>query len=172
MAGTDQRINTGLYVPTTEIFDVISGLQTSDVSSPEFKELLIRLAQQVNRINLALNNKVSGLYFEEEFLNGKLWSNFSSDNPENQSQGFHFEVNTGALAVGVNTIAHGLTIGSTWRTVFIYGSASDRTGTNYQPIPNGDNMTITVDGTNIVITNNTAIAFTDSRVVLEYVKNG
>jgi hypothetical protein len=172
MAVAGQQANTGLYIPTTAIFDIISRLQQSNANSEEFKELIVRLSQQVNSINIALNLKESGLYPLEEFLNSKLWFNASSDNPDNQRQSFHYTFNTGALGAGANTIAHGLTIAATWQMMSIRGAASDTSGINYAPIPNSGAayISVSVDATNITIDNNSGIAFTDSVVVLEYCK--
>ena len=64
----------GAFVPTNLIWDV-QQLQSVDVNSPEFKELLVRLYQNINNIALVLNIKDTGMYQLSEFVNGQLFFN-------------------------------------------------------------------------------------------------
>ena len=48
------QANPGAFVETTQIWDA-SQIQEMDVNSPDFKELIIRLYQNMNKIALALN---------------------------------------------------------------------------------------------------------------------
>lgn len=170
----DQLNNTGSFVQQTPIFDP-TRLYEVEVTSPEFKELLVLLAQQMNNISLVLNQKISGYYLNEEFVTGSQFYNPNSDNPLELIPEYRSVYDTGALPTGVTTIvAHGLTIASTWRFTAIYGTANDNVGPLYAPIPNGvvgaGDIAISIDGTNINITNNTGTNFTSSNVVLQYVK--
>ena len=170
----DQLSNTGSFVQQTPIFDASRLLQV-DVTSPEFKELLILLAQQTNNISLVLNQKVSGYYIDQEFATSAQYYNPNSNNPLELIPEFRSVYNTGALGAALTTIVpHGLTIGANWRFTAIYGTANDNVTPLYSPIPNGTvgggDIAITVDGTNINIVNNTATNFTSSTVVLQYVK--
>lgn len=169
----DQQINTGSYVPTTNVWDV-SRLYEVEIGSPEFKELLVRLYQNVNNIAIALNNKVSGYYINEEFVSGKLFYNPASNNQLELRPGFMKTINTGALGAGVTATNHGLTVTNTWKWMAIYGAATN-TGTLVgYPITfagaAGNNIEVRVTATQVIIDNNSGVTFTDSTVTLEYVK--
>src|SRR5574338_508502 len=129
----DQQINTGSFIPTTELLDV-SQIYSVDVNSLEFKELLVRLYQALNKISLITTNKDSGYYVEEEFVNSQQYFNPTDPSPLKTRGVFRRTYNIGALGAGAT------------------------------------NIEIYVDNTNIVITNNSGVAFTDCYVVLEYVK--
>jgi hypothetical protein len=170
----DQQSNTGSFVPTTNVWD-ISRLYEVDVGSQEFKELLVRLYQNVNNISLVLNTKDSGQYFNEEFVTGKSFFNPNSTDPLNTRGVYRKVIDTGILAAGAKSVAHGLNPVSSWKFIYIGGAASNTTTLTYYPLPfagiAGNNISITVNATNIIITNNTGSTFTDSYVILEYVKN-
>lgn len=170
----DQQINTGQFIPTTSLFDV-SQLYSVEITSPEFKELIVRLYQQVNNISLNTNNKVSGYYLQEEFVTSANYFNPNSTDPLQLRPQFRKTFNIGALPAGVTTVAHGLTIGATWIFTDIYGAASDNVGFNYYPLPfasagGAANIELRVTAANIVITNNSGVAFTSCIVTLEYLK--
>lgn len=170
----DQQINTGSYVQQTPIFDV-SKLYEVEVNSPEFKELLVILAQQTNNISLVLNNKISGYYLLEEFVTGANYFNPNSTDPLQLKPEFGKTFNIGALPAGVTNVAHNLTITNTWQFTNIYGTANDNVGSNYYPLPfasagGATNIELRVNATNIVITNNSGINFTSCLVTLKYLK--
>lgn len=159
------------YVSTAQIFDV-EKLQKQDLSNDNLKELLIRLYQSANSSALVINAKSSGLYQLSEFVNNDLYfgtsGNLNLGLPNSQRSVYRLVVNFGALAPGANSVAHGLTIGTAWTFVQIYGCAS-QTG-HYYPIPN-QNILLNIDATNVNINNGTALTFTTCTVVLEYLKN-
>jgi len=176
------QTNAGAFVPTNLIWDV-QQLYSVDVNTPEFKELLVRLYQNINNIALVLNIKDSGYYTTEEFLNGQLFF----PNPltigaglENSvfRQVFRTVINFGPLPnATTKSVAHNLDINSGFSFTRIYGATSTPQATLFYPLPFASttlNQTIqlTVDDTNINIT--TAInyvGFTTTYVVLEYLKN-
>lgn len=171
----DQQINTGSYIPTTSIWD-IGQLYDVEVNSPEFKELLVRLYQNVNNIALALNTKVTGYYIEQEFVSGKLFYNPLADpnDPLQLRPGFIKTINTGALGAGVTAVNHGITVTATFQWMFISGAATN-TGTLVgYPLPfagaAGNNIEVSVTATQVLINNNSGVTFTDSQVTLEYCK--
>ena len=171
----DQQSNTGQFVPTTNVWEV-SQIGSMDVNSEEFKLLLVRLYQNVNNISIALNAKDAGYYVEQEFNTGQQFFNPTSNNQLDLRGAFRKTVNTGALAAGVNTVAHGLTIGSTWSFTKILGAASNTTAGNYYPLPfasagGAANIEVRLDNTNIIITNNSGVTFTTSVIILEYLKS-
>jgi hypothetical protein len=169
----DQRINQGSFVPTTNVWDV-SRLYDIEVTSPEFKELLVRLYQNVNNIALVLNTKVTGYYINEEFVSGKLFFNPASNDPAALRPGFIKTINTGALGAGVTAVNHNIAVTNTFHWMFISGAATN-TGTLVgYPITfagaAGNNIEVTVSATQVIINNASGVTFTDSQVTLEYVK--
>lgn len=170
----DQQKNTGSFIATTAVWDVTQLYQT-DVTSPEFKELLVRLYQQVNNIAIALNTKDSAYYLTEEFVNSQLFTDPTNLNQLNLRPVFRKFINIGPLGPGVTTIAHGLAITNMWKFTRIYGVASDTVGFNYYPLPwasaaGATNIELKVNLNNVVITNNSGIVFTDCYVILEFLK--
>jgi hypothetical protein len=170
----DQQINTGSFVPTTNIWDV-GRFYEVDIKSPEFKEMIVRLYQNINNISVALNTKDSAFYLTEEFLNGQVYFNPTSSNVLDLRPGFRKLVNIGALGAGIKTVAHGLTVANTWKFTNIAGAASNTATLNYDPLPfagaAGNNIEVRVDGVNVIVTNNSGATFTDAYVILTYVKS-
>jgi hypothetical protein len=169
----DQQINTGSYVPTTSVWDV-SQLYEVDVTSPEFKELLVRLYQNINNIAIVLNTKVTGYYINEQFVSGKVFFNPASNDPLQLRPGFIKTINTGALAAGATAINHDIAVTNTFHWMFISGAATDTVTVVGYPIPfagaAGNNIEVSVTATQVLINNNSGVTFTDSQVTLEYCK--
>jgi hypothetical protein len=162
----DQQNSTGAYVATTNVWD-IGQLQEIDLSSTDFRELLVRLYQNINNIALILNTKHSGYFLDEEFVTSGVFFNPVSTSPLDLRSEFRLVVNVGQIVPGANTKAHGLTIESTWIFTRMYGAVTS-TGDN-RPVPSAS-LELKVDATNIVITNSSAVTFTSCIVVLEYLK--
>lgn len=169
----DQQINTGSYVPTTNIWDV-GRLYQVDVNSDEFKELLVRLYQNVNNIALALNTKSTGYYINEEFVSGKLFFNPASNDPLQLRPGFISTIDTGALDAGITAVNHNIDVTDTFMWMFIYGAATDTVSIVGYPLPYsdvaGNNISVSVTTTQVIINNNSGVTFTNSQVTLEYCK--
>ena len=170
----DQRNNTGQFIATTAVFDV-GRLYQVEVDSPEFKELIVSLYQQVNNISLSLNTKEFGYYLEEELVDSALYFNPASSSQLDLRPEFRLTIDTGPLPAGVTLIPHGLTILASWKFTDIYGAATDNIGFNYLPLPYADvslggNIELRVDAVNVIINNASGIAFTSGIVVLEYLK--
>lgn len=167
--------NNGMFVPTTNVWDV-ARLQSVNVTSPEFKELIIRLYQNIGNIAQVLNLKDSAYYPLNEFVNGQkffpnpAYNSLTSSQP-NFRQVFRIVINFGVLPdTATKSVAHGLTPNAGWNFTRIYACASDTTGFNYIPIPSMQ-ANLTVDATNVNIT--TAANLTNYNicyVVLEYFK--
>ena len=180
MAAT-QGIQDGLYVPTTNIWDV-DQLQDTDVNSPEFKELLVRLYQNVNLICNVLNLKESAYYDTNEFVTGQSYFpnpalNSSTSTVATYRPVYRLVINFGALPnAGTKAVAHGLTINSGFTFTRIYGAASDTTGLNYIPLPYAsptlvNNIELKVDATNVtIITGSNRSNFNICYIVLEFMK--
>jgi hypothetical protein len=190
MAGVNERINTGLFVPTTEILAILSELRSSSKNSEEFKDLIVRLGEVVNRVNLALNKKESGLYFEEEFLNGNLWGNLLSTDPENQVQEYWKVLRESSdpwanpaeadvLQAGTTNFAHGLSpaastssIYTGWKIVDLYGGATNTVSRAYYPLnfSGATYISARADATNVIIDNQSGVTFDKVDIVLRYLK--
>lgn len=165
----------GSFVPTNLVWDVAQ-LQEIDVTSPEFKELLVRLYQNINNIANVLNIKDTGIYNNSFFsVNGQLYfpnpvNNSSTPDRPAMRQVFRqvFIVPAGG------TLLHKLPINANWQFTRIYGVANDPVGNNYYPLPwasaaGATNIELKVNLTQIVITNNSGIAFPNFLVVLEWI---
>ena len=161
----------GLFVQQSPIFDV-GELQNVDLTSDNFRELLVRLYQQMTNISIQLNLKVSGYYTNTEFVTGKLF--FAADNdPANMRPIFQKVIDTGAITAGLNApIPHGLTIATTWSFISIYGAANNTTTNRYYPLPfaSATGIEVRLDANNILITNNSGFDFLTSKIILEYIK--
>jgi hypothetical protein len=167
----------GLYVPTTQVWDV-QQFYDMDVNSPQFKELLVRLYQNLNNIAVALNLKESAYYMTKEFLTGQVFFNPDTNEPEKQRPGYRQVVNFGALpAAGIQPIPHGLTLNAYTTATHIYGAATNPTTTELIPLPYsstvaGDNIEVWIDATNV----NIRVAanwstYTRCIIVIEYLKS-
>lgn len=175
----DQSVNnSGYYIPTTFIYKA-QQIQKANANSPEFKDLLVSLYQDINSIVLAVNASTKGNYFINEFNTGQLLYNPTND-LNNLRPIMRTTVAFGALpATGSKVVAHGITdIGTTYSLVKCYGSATNPAGWAGLPIPFSsatalaNNLELTVDATNVTITTGGTdySAYTVTQVVLEYVK--
>lgn len=175
------RVNSGLFIPSTQVWDV-DEINRVDVQSKEFKELLVRLYQNLNRMAVAVNLKDSAIYDTSEFVNGQTFfpnptlTSASATTPV-MRQVYRFVVNFGALPnAATKNVAHRLTINGAYTFTRIYGTASDPVGSTYIPLPYAasvlnDNIELYVDGTNVSITTAADYsAYTACYVVLEYIK--
>ena len=173
----------GAFVPTNYVWD-IQQLQQVDINSAEFKELLVRLYQNINSIALVLNVKDTGLYQTTELVNGQLYFSNPAYNSTTAAtptlrQVYRKVINyTSALPnTGTVTIAHGITCTANTTFTRIYGCASDKTGRNYIQLPYAsptlaNNIELKVDATNVtIITGNNRTNFTQTYIVLEYLQN-
>ena len=177
MAILDPSNQYGAFVNTNYVWDV-QQLEEVDVTSPAFKELLIRLYQNINNIALVLNVKTTGQFPLSETVNGNLW--FSDPNNTSQTalaptqrqelQTTYFLVNVGAS----RTIPHNITMTAVTTLTDLNGAASDQVGKNYygfKSAAGAANISAVANGTNIVITNNTGITFTTVYIVLKYLQD-
>lgn len=178
-----QSVNYGLTVPTTNVWDAdASRLQEIDVTSPEFKELLVRLYQNLSLVSTVLNLKDSAYYDTNEFVTGQSYFpnpalNSSTATVATYRPVYRKVINFGALPnAGTKTVAHGIAINSGFTFTRIYGAASDTTGLNYIPLPYAsptliNNIELKVDNTNItIITGSNRSNFNKCYVVVEFMK--
>jgi hypothetical protein len=164
----DQQKNTGLYVPTTNVWDTSRIDLIKDIS-PEFRELLVSLFQNINNIAITLNAKDSAFYITEEFQTGQVYFNPNASNVLDLRAGFRVVIDTGALGAGATVVAHGLTFPATAKLASLTGGATRSTAFAWYPI-GGTPITANVDATNININNTSGVVFDSSMVILEYVQ--
>lgn len=173
----------GSFIPTTNVWDVIERLNEVDVNSPEFKELLVVIYQNINLMALVINTKGTGIYQNQEFVNGQVY--FSNPSLSSQTTQLPTErqvwrqvINFGSLPNATSkSVAHNIPITPAVTFTRIYATSSDTTNKNYIPIPYAsasgtDNIQLDVDATNVTITTaSDRTTFTVTYVVLEYLKN-
>src|SRR5579859_1042242 len=90
------------FIVTTLIWDVIARINEVDVTSPEFKELLVRLSQYINNLSLVVNLKDTGIYSTNEIINGQKYfpnplQNSSTAGTPLDRQVYRMTINFGAL---------------------------------------------------------------------------
>lgn len=172
----------GAYVPLTYIWDT-QQLVDVDVTKPEFKELLIRLYQNLNVMANVLNVKDSGYYFtNQEFVNGQQYFPNPNNNSSTMSapiprQVFRVVINFGALPnATTQSVAHGITCNANTTFTRIYGCATNPS-TEYIPLPYSsatsvnDNIELYVDTTNVnVKTAANYSTYTVTYIIVEYLK--
>ena len=169
--------DSGHFIPTTQVWD-IQEIYSTEVTSPQFKELLVRLYQNLNTHAMATNAKDTGTYHTEEFVNGQMF--FPGSGSKDQRNVFRKVINFGALPDGsgggaVASVAHDITITKDMTFTRIYGTASKQTVPYfYLPIPYvsaTDSIELYVDATNVnIATVSDLSAYTKAYVVLEYLK--
>lgn len=147
---------------------------TSTFFPEDFEEFRVKFLEVYRDLANNLNTKEIGIYDLQEFLTGQQW--FTTGNPQKKRQTFRRVYSIGAIAAGatLNT-AHGLT-GITAFTA-IYGTAVTD-AVDYRPLPYvstvalNQQVSLTVDATNIIIVNGAGAAnITSALVVLEFLKN-
>lgn len=172
----------GVYLQTTQIWDV-DEIREVDVTKPAFKELLVRMYQNLNTMALSINNKESAFYDLSETVKGQsFFPNQAHDSttatrPE-MRQVFNKVVNFGALPnAAIKTVAHGIAVNTGYTFTRIYGCATDPIGLVAIPLPYVDpavlanGILLSVGAANVTITTAADYsAYTVSYVVLEYIK--
>ena len=155
-----------VYVPNTFIWET-GTIDRIDPNTPQFKELLVRLYQNLNLMCFSLNLKDTGYYILEPVQSSQQW--FTPNNNSAFRFAIRKTIDLGALGAGVTNVAHGLTITNTWKFTQIVGAASDTAGSNYYPIPSA-NLTAYVDAVNVVINNTTGVNFNFAYIVLNWLE--
>jgi len=171
-----------MFLETTQVWDV-SEIYSTEVTSPEFKELLVRMYQNLNNMAMNVNIKDSGLYDTSEFITGQQFfpgadvDSTKTSKPINRSI-YRKVINFGALLdTTFKNIPHGITCNTSTLFTRIYGVANKPTAAfSYLPLPYstgvaGDEIELSVDATNVTITTGSdRTAYTECYVVLEFLK--
>lgn len=170
----------GANVPTTNVWDV-SEIYSTEVTSPAFKELLVRLYQNLNLLCLVTNVKDSGMYVDSEFVTScQYFTNPALSSATAQSPAlrpvFRTVVNFGALPnAGTKSVAHNIAPTASFSFTRIYGCATTPS-TSYIPLPYAsttliNNIELNADAVNVNITTGiNRSAYTITYVVIEYIK--
>lgn len=171
----------GAFVPTTNIWDPTE-IYSTEVTSPEFKELMVRLYQNLNIMAIVLNLKDTGYYDTEEFVTGQKYfplsgaTSLSATTPDFR-QTYRKVIEFGALPnTGTTNVAHGITVDANTIFTRIYGVANNQAGTLYLPLPYAsstaaNNIELSVGNTNVtIITGSDRTAYTVTYIVLEFIK--
>lgn len=183
MASYPDSVNPGQFIGTTQVYD----LGHSNVNSEDFT---VRLRNNFNNVVLSLNGKVSGLYSQEEFVNGKIFypdysrSDSATSTPPLFRQVFSKTIEIGALpnAAGTKSVAHNIPgYPAAGATTFIFttivGCATDQTNRNAFQFPYSnptalvDSVAVDIVGANVVVTvGKDRSMYNKSFVYLEYIK--
>jgi len=171
----------GLFVPTTNVWDPTE-IYSTEVTSPEFKELLVRLYQNLNSMAIALNLKDTGYYDTSAFVTGQKFfpkpgvTSLSATAVEPREI-YRKVINFGALPnTGTTNVAHGITVDANTIFTRVYGVANDQTGLSYLPLPyasptDANNIELSADNTNVtIITGSDRTAYTITYVILEWLE--
>jgi hypothetical protein len=176
----DDNTDYGMFVPTTQVWDVAE-IHSTSVNSPEFKELIIRLYQNVNQLSLVINKKDSAIYTDSEFVTGQTffpnpaYDSTTSTSPE-MRQTYRKVINFGALPnTAPKIVAHNIICDANTTFTRIYGT-STQPSTTFVPLPYSSSIPancieLWVDATNVNITTGADwSAYTVTYIVLEYLK--
>ncbi len=172
----------GAFVQTTQIWDE-GQIQEMDVSSKQFKELIVRLYQQLNNIANVLNIKDTGQYQLSEFVTGQLYFanpalSSGTDQYAEDRAVIRKVINFGALGIATKSIAHEITCTTNTTFTHIYGVANKTTAPfSYLPLPYAgltaiaNNIELLVDATNVTVNNGIDRSMYDTcYIVLEFIQ--
>jgi hypothetical protein len=175
--------SSGVLLQNTQVWDVTEA-QEIDVTKPAFKELLVRMYQNLNLIALTVNNKESSFYATFETLKGQQFFpnpslNSSTPTTPEYRQTYNKTINFGALPNNTTkSVAHGIPINSGYTFTRIYGTATNTTALTALPLPYVDpsslanGILLSVNGTNVnVKTAANYSAYNVTYIVLEYIKS-
>jgi len=183
------RSSSGTFIPTTQVWDVTE-LKDVDVTKPEFKELLVRMYQNLNTMALSINNKESAYYDTSETVKGQSFfpnttlDSLSASIPEHR-QVYNKVINFGALpATATKSIGHGIDVKHGFTFTRIYGCSTRQENTNPAvafsaiPLPFVDpgvlanGILLSVSATNVIVTTAADYsAYDKTYIVLEYIKS-
>lgn len=120
------------------------------------------LVEQLKKISEGVNAREIGFYLDQELLSGKQFIG-TDTTPQQYRDVFRKVIPTGALIVGVNTIAHGVNFDARFTLIDLWVAGTDRVGLLASVITD-DN--VTMDATNVVI--NSPRAYTVGYIFIEY----
>ena len=166
----------GLFVPTTQAWDISTVPMGEQLKGDELRELIVRLYQNLNTTALVVNRKESSYYpLNQDFITGAQYFPDPAGTSNVLRSVIRTVVNIGALPnTGVKNVAHNITFNSSSMLTRLYGAATDTTGLNYIPLPYAstvlaNSVELSVNNANVVITTGSNRSnFNLCTVVIEY----
>lgn len=144
------------------------------VGSPDFKELIIKLARNSTKQNWAINSKASGTFSTLEDLSGKTYI------INGVNKGSYFKVVSFGALPGISatkTVAHGIPFDASYKIIDVYGGSTNPATLSYLPLPFphptvAQIISLQADGTNVIVTTGATdySAWTDTIIIIEYLK--
>lgn len=151
--------------------DLESFVPVYDAVPDKWEEARPFLVEHLKKVSNAINIREIGWFLDTELLSGKAFIpgvNIAGNNsPLQYRQILRIVVDFGALTIGVNTKAHGVTVDANFSLMQLYAAATNTSTMTGEPIPNGSD-TISYDATNIII--NVAAAYDRCWAVFEYIQ--
>lgn len=132
--------NVGSFVPTTNVWDV-SEIYSLDGTSPQLKELLVRLYQNLNNMSLSLNTRDAGFYTTQEFVCGQLYFpnpsyNSTTSTTATLRQVFRKVINFGALPnTALKSVDTEIPVAPDVTFTRIYGASTNPSANEAIPLP-------------------------------------
>lgn len=178
----NSQANFGSFVPSTFIWQMQEA-QSLQID-PGLKQLLVKLYQNLNLMQISLNQREFANYSLTEVLNGQTYfpvpglNSLSSIQPEDR-QVFRTTINFGPLPNTTTiTVPHDIDIDSGYSFTRIYGAATNSNQTSFIPLPYASctdvahNVELKVTDTNVFITSGADYSdYINTYIVLEYIKS-
>lgn len=178
----NSQMTPGMFVPTSNVWDVSEIYNIQNIT-PELKELLVRLYQNLNNMSLALNAKDTGYYIQQEFMTGQVYfpnpaySSFTQQAPTLRGT-YRTVVNFGALPnTTTKSIPHYINITDAYSFTRIYGVATKTSPFSSIPLPFSsptlnENIKVSIDNAYVSVTTDIDYsAYTICYIVVEYIKS-
>ena len=145
-------------------------LPVNQAFSDDWKEFLIQFTKLYSDISRNTNARDIAIYDLTEVTDGQQW--YTPGNTQIKRSNFRKTIPIPALVLGLNSIPHGIVVGSptTYVFTFINGVIFTQAAPPlFVPVPN-DDIHVDVDSTNINITIPAAYVGYTGNVVLEFLK--
>lgn len=168
-------------LPTTLSIDV-QRLYSVDVNSQDFKNLLVSIALDINKIMVAVNSKATINYSTNEVATGcTFYPDPALDSTTNRSpsqrQILSKTINFGTLPNNTTkSVAHGIDWTSNFLLIGVRGAATNASKTKgislgYSSPVAVENISLWADDTNVnVKTGMDRTEFTDTNIFIEFIK--
>lgn len=137
-----------------------------DVIPNEWQEARPVIVEQLKRISNAVNIREIGWLLDEELLNGQQYIPGQTNSQEFRSV-FRKTFEISPVIAGVNTVAHGISITSSFSLIHLYGGSTNAVALTGTALPSGAN-TLTYDANNVIL--NSDAAYTRAVIVMEYIQ--
>lgn len=136
-----------------------------DTVPNEWSEARQFLVEHLKKISNMLNGCEIGFFLEEELLSGKQFEPSDAVDPPQTRSIFRKVVNLGALSVGANSIAHGITFDSNFTLIDYWVAATDSSGLTAINMVYDE---VDMDSTNVNV--NSPAAYDRAYFICEYIR--